>query len=506
MILLRLGIFGALTPCAMLLAITASLAGEDAKSLLKESAVQGGLIVHLDSDHAAETASLLLNERYLVQGLNRDADAVKEMRRQLLESDRYGDVSIYQYDGRCLPYADNLVNAIIATEDMTVPMEEIMRVLAPRGKLLLNDRTVTKPWPDAIDEWNHYLHGPNNNAVAQDRVVGAPRSIQWVAKPRWGRSHEEMASMSATVTAQGRVFFIVDEAPLESIRYTGDWKLVAHDAFNGVLLWKREIPQWIDHLRHFRSGPAHLSRRLVAVGDVVYVTLGLAAPIVAIDAATGETIRTYQETEYAEEILVDNGILYLVVGSSEVNRTGGGLFLRGEPEPTDFRHVMAIEAATGRHLWKMESKADEFVLPLSLTIQGEDVVFQNTAGLICVDAASGDEKWRVDRPTPAKRMGFSAPTVVISDGVLLCADRDAETDTTSTGVAWGSTDGLCRASLGKGNRRSSPIRLPMEKCSGPPPAARVTTRRSTCSSSTGPFGSVPTSPDMTSRPARRTPP
>ena len=61
--------------------------------------------------------------------------------------------------------------------------------------------------------------------------------------------------MSAAVTAQGRIFFIVDEAPLASVRFLSDWKLVARDAFNGTLLWKRPIGAWVDHLRHFRSGP-----------------------------------------------------------------------------------------------------------------------------------------------------------------------------------------------------------------------------------------------------------
>jgi hypothetical protein len=30
-----------------------------------------------------------------------------------------------------------------------------------------------------LDEWGHYLHGPDNNAVARDTVVGPPRRFQW---------------------------------------------------------------------------------------------------------------------------------------------------------------------------------------------------------------------------------------------------------------------------------------------------------------------------------------
>ena len=92
---------------------------------------------------------------------------------------------------------------------------------------MVGEEKIVKAWPAEIDDWGHFLHGPDNNAVAQDRRVGIPRSIQWVAEPRWGRTHEEMASLSAAVSAGGRVYYIVDEAPLASIRFLGNWKLVA---------------------------------------------------------------------------------------------------------------------------------------------------------------------------------------------------------------------------------------------------------------------------------------
>ena len=38
-----------------------------------------------------------------------------------------------------------------------------------------------KPRPADIDEWTHYLHGPDNNAVAADKEVGEPRYLQWLA-------------------------------------------------------------------------------------------------------------------------------------------------------------------------------------------------------------------------------------------------------------------------------------------------------------------------------------
>ncbi len=57
-----------------------------------------------------------------------------------------------------------------------------------------------------------------------------------------------MASMSALTSTEGRLFYVMDEGSRVSIQLPPDWKLIARDAFNGVILWKREIPKWHHHL------------------------------------------------------------------------------------------------------------------------------------------------------------------------------------------------------------------------------------------------------------------
>jgi len=407
----------------ILILVTALAATAAAGSIPEAAGVQGGLIVHLGCGDGRTTAALRVNERFIVQGLDTDPAAVQAAREHIHSLGLYGPVTANTFDGRHLPYVENFVNLVVAERLGAVPMAEVMRVLAPNGVALVGGKKTVKPWPKAIDEWTHFLHGPDNNAVARDTRVDIPRSIQWVAEPRWGRSHEELASMSAAVTAKGRIYYIVDEAPLASLRFLSDWKLVARDAFNGTLLWKRPIAQWTDHLRHFRAGPAHLPRRLVAVGDTVFVTDGLAGPVLALGGATGETLRTYEGTERTEEIIASDGVLYLVVGTSEAHRRGGGLHARGEPDPTDFRFLTAVAADTGKTLWKKDL-SKENILPLSLAVRGQRVYFQTTAAMVCLDAKSGDEAWRTPRQTPQRRMSFSAPTLVATDGVVLCADRD----------------------------------------------------------------------------------
>jgi outer membrane protein assembly factor BamB len=78
------------------------------------------------------------------------------------------------------------------------------------------------------------------------------------------------------------------------------------------------------------------------------------------------------------------------------------------------------------------------LLPLSLTVKGKNVFYQSTAGVVRLDAESAEEVWKTPRQTPAKRMSFSAPTLVATDDVLFCADRIAPAgQTAAETVQWG---------------------------------------------------------------------
>ena len=156
----------------------------------------------------------------------------------------YGRVSIDRLHGQRLPYTDNLVNLVVAKQLGKITMDEVKRVLAPRGVAYVKQddqwTATVKPWPQEIDEWTHYLHGADGNPVAQDTVVGPPEHYQWISEPLWLRSHESDSSVKTLVTARGRLFYIADEAPTSLV---GDhalpdkWFLTARDAFNGLLLW-----------------------------------------------------------------------------------------------------------------------------------------------------------------------------------------------------------------------------------------------------------------------------
>lgn len=425
-------------------------AEDDAKSILEQANWSGGLIVHLGSGNPELTRALKKNDATQIHALERDAENVRAMRAALVQQGNYGDLSIEHFTGRDLPYVDNLVNLLVAEDLGDVPMVEVLRVLVPNGIAVFKDsqgnwHKTVKPRPEDIDEWTHYLHDATGNSVADDDVVGPPRHLQWVGSPRWSRHHDRMASMSALVSSGGRMFYIMDEGSRISIQLPPKWKLIGRDAFNGTILWKRDIPSWQSHMWPLKSGPTQLSRRLVSSTDRVFVTLGYDAPATALDAATGETLVTYEGSDATEEIIHQGDLLFLVVrkGPAELanyvpvnGRVGDqaevrNLFWNEEP-----RVLMAFDAQSGEPLWAKQTK----IAPLTLAADDRKLYFHNGEKVVSVDQESGEMAWESSEVTRRESFTFNfGPRLVVSKDVVLYAGGDgkmASFDTKSGVQLW----------------------------------------------------------------------
>jgi len=405
---------------------------EDAQRILEAAGVEGGLVVHLGCGDGSLTAALGAGDGFLVQGLDADPANVRQARAHIRSEGQYGRVSVERLSGDRLPYIDDLANLVVVSDRGNVPMDEIMRVLAPLGVAYVKEgeawKKRIKPRPDALDVWTHYLYDATNNAVAHDTVVGPPRRTQWTGGPRWARHHDHMASMSAMVATDRRVFTIMDEGSVASIRLPANWYLSARDAFNGTLLWKRAIPDWWPHLYPLKSGPGLLPRRLVAVGGEVYVTLGLAAPLSALDAATGKTLRTYEGTKGTEEVLHCDGLLFVVCnpalpnGLTDFAQSNSHCWTAQRQRSNQFgwhgekKRVMGIETDSGKVLWKHT----EPVGPLTLAADGKRVYYMRQDRIVARDPKSGKELWASDTVPVRKVIGTGfGPTLVIHKGVVL---------------------------------------------------------------------------------------
>src|SRR5262245_45354664 len=147
---------------------------QTAAQILDATQIQGGLIVHLGCGDGRVTAALRAADSFQVQGLDRDAAAVQKARSYIQSKGKYGEISVDQLTGNRLPYIDNLINLVVAENLNGIEIEEVLRVLVPNGVAYIRQGNTwqksVKPRPKNIDEWTHYLHGPDGNAVAHDEV------------------------------------------------------------------------------------------------------------------------------------------------------------------------------------------------------------------------------------------------------------------------------------------------------------------------------------------------
>ena len=372
-----------------------------ADRILAEAAIHGGLVVHVGCNGGRLTAELHAGDAYLVQGLDADLANVAEARSHIRSLGLYGPVSVVHFDGQSLPYADGVVNLVVSEDLGAVSMKEVLRVLAPRGVAYVKDgdswKKTIKPRPADIDDWTHYLHAADNNAVAKDEQVGPPARLQWKSDPMWCRSHNGVGSSIALVLSSGgRLFSVVDEGLIGQPGLPDLWTLVARDAFNGKLLWKRRI--------------AKLSKRALAVqGDRLFL-ISQDRELVILDATDGQTLKTCEEIEGADELLWAEGLAVVHLRSS-----------RKEGDT-----IAAVDAQTGRVAWK--APAAEFEGD-SLAAADAQAYYRAGGEIVCLDLHSGEEKWR------ARTKSTKGGVIMIYQGVVFDTGGGLKAFDSSSGEA-----------------------------------------------------------------------
>jgi len=254
-----------------------------------------GLAVHLGCTDGALEAELAADGTRLVHALAINHVSLNRAREGLISKGVYGLASVEPArDLKHLPYADNLVNTLIADLDLLkdkAPTDgEIDRILCPGGRAHLRiggKWTVRmKPRPAGMDEWTHFDHGADGNGVSRDRLIGPPTLPQWLtARQPLPREGNPAAYSTATAfrCAGGRVFHgWYQSADAKNARRSRQDHVVARDAFNGLPLWD---------VKTARLG--RLDWQTLAGDDRLFTFVEARGFPVAIDTATGKIVTSF---------------------------------------------------------------------------------------------------------------------------------------------------------------------------------------------------------------------
>jgi len=384
----------------LLVLATAACAGENSPALDEiRAAKTAGVCVQIGCGDGSLTAELAQCGNLLVQALDGDEALVQTARRTLIQEGLYGQASVEHWTGSSLPYEDNLVNALVAGSPGKIGDKEILRVLAPNGAAWIqrggNWRVLRKPWPKEFDEWTHWRHGPDGNMTSRDTAVNVPSGVRWVAGPAEDAGGRKWYYDHLMVSSAGRNFYVFDDS------------IAARDAFNGRLLWTKDIktptlketglPVIIKEkivpasFRTFKVRPVASSGALFCIAH---------GQLVALDVATGAEVQAYGTVQEPREILFCEGILLA----------------------TDKTGIRAYDQRA-KTLWKREGNA-------KLTAAGDGAVFQvGGEEVASLDLATGEKRWRVTEPRAVKAL-----TCTYGCGVLVLERSTLQNEATGCGI------------------------------------------------------------------------
>ncbi|MHC4166487.1 MAG: outer membrane protein assembly factor BamB family protein, partial [Planctomycetota bacterium] len=171
--------------------------------------------------------------------------------------------------------------------------------------------------------WTHQYAEPGNTACSDDQLVGGPLGLLWFGAPGPAPMVNRHNAAAAPLAINGKLFI------------QGENNVMAHDSYNGMELWKRDIPGAMrTRLKKSECG------NIAASEDSIFVAV--ASKCLRLDAETGETRATYNAPGGARwgYIAYVDGILY----GSTLTSTGVS------------SSVFAIDTQDGETLWTCQGK------------------------------------------------------------------------------------------------------------------------------------------------------
>lgn len=307
-----------------------------ARELLADSGVTGGLCAHIGCDDGTVLATLVQTGAFIGYGLSETPEQARAVTEELTKGGVHGTAFCESGSLAKLPLADNLVDLLIV-DDFTPALQqelsfaEVQRVLCPygvayigqpagggnaqqlkdavaawgvtNGTLVQAEGTwvkMVKPYPGGMDEWTHLRHGPGNNPVSHDTALQVPNRLRWIAGPSCTGAVPSpwdclAGGASRMVSTHGRNIYLI---PTGEDGKPPTMALAARDAFNGLLLWARQLPK-------ASARPAWL----VAAADNLYTEID--DETVKVDARTGKTLASFGPGEKHRQTLFCDNVLML---------------------------------------------------------------------------------------------------------------------------------------------------------------------------------------------------
>lgn len=343
-----------------------------AEAIVTETGVTKGYCLVLGAEHGRLAYELARRTDLTIIGVEADPDKVQAARLALDAAGLYGQrIAIDHADLSALPYSNYFANLIVSDTFLLtgqIPGEpsSLARHLKPCGgticlgvpanvgeraaalsseqlqswfaRLQLGQCRINEtnglwailqrgPLPGA-GSWTHQYAEPGNTACSDDLLLSGPLGLLWFGEPGDAPMVNRHDAAASPLAVNGCLFI------------QGENIVMAYDSYNGMLLWKREIPGAMrTRLKKSECG------NLAASDDSFFIAVG--QKCLRLDAKTGLTCATYNMPRIDESasgqwgyLAYVNGILY----GSTMKQVGVS------------DSVFAVDAQDGKTLWTYRGK------------------------------------------------------------------------------------------------------------------------------------------------------
>ncbi len=366
-----------------------------ARAALDLSGVRKGYCLVLGAEIGRLAYEIVRNSGLKVIGIEPDPGKVDRARQALDAAGVYGDrVTILQGPLRDVPFSDYFANLIVSdtvvlrglagndTEGTLAPAE-MYRMLKPLGGVAvigfpsgapaagqldsqgirtwlsaagpgkvgivtrngLWGRIVRGPLP-GTGSWTHEYANPGNTTCSDDQLVRGPLGLLWFGEPGPYDAVDRHARVVAPVSINGRFF------------REGYNVVTAYDAYNGVPLWRRDLPGVT------RRGASYRASNMVAGPASLFLAVG--GQCLRLDAETGKTIATLKAPAGDDGkprqwgyLAFTNGLVY---GSRSLNARAADA-------------VFAVGPETGKQVWIHRARS---IPDSSISIDAGRLLFVDT--------------------------------------------------------------------------------------------------------------------------------
>jgi outer membrane protein assembly factor BamB len=252
--------------------------------------------------------------------------------------------------------------------------------------------------PAAASEWPQF-RGPGGSALSSDTGLPTTWDVKAGTNVRW-QAALPARGVSCPVVAKGKVY----------VTCCGGYRqdrlhVLAFDAATGKRLWERQFTATGSTNSHPKTSMAGATP--VTDGERVFALFGT-GDVAALDA-DGNLL-------WYRALVRDYPTITNQVGMAASPVLWKDVLLVPMENAGDQSLALALDAKTGKNLWKAERSRDiNWVTPL-LRPRGDraEVLFQSAGELTAYDVQTGEKRWAYK----GGRLGV-VPTPVAADGLLL---------------------------------------------------------------------------------------